>query len=295
MASASGSTDCLPRFQFKLLIPAPKRVGIFIDIYGNMTIIMAVSFCAASERRIFMEYIIHGSLGNLFGVLSVPDTDGPVPLVILCHGFGSNMQGHQDYTDYFFSRGLAVFSFDFCGGGRNSRSDGTMTEMSLLTEAEDLNAVLDTFVNDKRFSGIFLWGASQGGFISSYVASQRSGDIKALVLEFPAYVIHDDARKRELGDGTFPERYTVLGNEISHVYGETAVSFDIYDLIGSYTGDVLILHGDQDDIVPLSYSERAVKVFPSAKLVVMPGQKHGFTGESRAEAMKKAAEFIMAH
>ena len=56
---------------------------------------------------------------------------------------------------------------------------------------------------------------------------------------------------------------------IGRVYGEDAVSFDIYDVMTAYKGDVLILHGDKDMIVPLSYSERAVEVLENAKLIVM--------------------------
>ena len=52
-------------------------------------------------------------------------------------------------------------------------------------------------------------------------------------------------------------------------------SFDIYDLIGQYKGDVLILHGERDRIVPLRYLERVVDVYENAELVVMEGQNRG--------------------
>ena len=75
-------------------------------------------------------------------------------------------------------------------------------------------------------------------------------------------------------------------------YNEDAVSFDFYDLIGAYTGPVLILHGDKDPIVPLRYSQRAAEVFPNAELIVMPGQGHGFMGKARTEAMGKETDFF---
>ena len=131
---------------------------------------------------------ITGSLGSVYGELNVPASDGPVPLIILSHGFGGNHMGSQDYADYFYSQGFATYSFDFCGGGMGSKSDGTMLEMSVLTEAEDLNAIIDFFQDDARFSAIYLWGASQGGFVSAYVAAQRPDDIAKVVLEFPAIV-----------------------------------------------------------------------------------------------------------
>ncbi len=78
-------------------------------------------------------------------------------------------------------------------------------------------------------------------------------------------------------------------------YGEDAVSFDIYDVIGNYKGDVLILHGDRDGIVPLRYSERAVDVYENAELVVMASQNHGFIGKARAEAMERKTAFFRQH
>ena len=208
---------------------------------------------------------IPASMGNLYGILHTQT--GPAPLLILSHGFGGSHTNHQDYEKFFFENGFATFNLDFCGGGLESKSDGSMLKMSVLTEAADLNAVIDYFKDDPRFTHLFLLGFSQGGFVSSYVAAKRPEDVDALAIEFPAYVLQDDARGRSLADGTFPDTSDVMGQKIGRVYNEAAVSFDIYDVIGSYTGDALILHGDADAIVPIEYSEKAVHVFPHARLV----------------------------
>ena len=238
------------------------------------------------------EIWIQASLGDMYGILTLPDTEAPVPLILLSHGFGGDHTGNQDYADYFVKQGFATFNLDFCGGGMASRSAGTMLDMSVLTEAEDLNAAVDHFLTDRRFSCILLWGGSQGGFVSGYVAAQRPGDIRAAVLEFPAIVLQDDAGKRACPDGSFPERSLALGLPISRKYNEDAVSFDYYGHLAAYTGPVLILHGDRDAIVPLRYSERARDVLANAELIVCPGQGHGFTGEAREDAMEKEAAFF---
>ena len=259
--------------------------------------LLIITACAAGEKpgQDRTEYRIPASLGNLYGVLQMPEGEGPVPLVITCHGFGGNHRGALDYADYFAAGGYAVFSLDFCGGGLRSNSDGTMPEMSVLTEAADLNAVIDCFRDDPRFSGIFLRGESQGGFVASYVAAKRPDDINGLILEYPAYVLQDDAERRRLPDGSFPEAGRLLGMRIGRIYSEDVTSFDIYELMSDYDGPVLILHGDRDLLVPMSYSERAVKSFRNAQLVVMPGQGHGFRGTGREEAKKTELAFLDAH
>ena len=241
------------------------------------------------------EIIIQGSMGKLYGILQFPGAEAPYPLIILSHGFGGSHVGNQDYADYFTAHGFATFNFDFCGGGFGSKSDGTMLEMSVLTEAEDLNAIIDHFKTDDRFDCIYLWGASQGGFVSSYVAARKPEDVAAMVLEFPAFVLQDDAKGRANPDGSFPDTESVMGITIGHRYGEDAVSFDIYDVIGNYKGDVLILHGDRDGIVPLRYSERAVDVYENAELIVMERQNHGFLGKARTEAMERETAFFREH
>ncbi len=257
------------------------------------TLVLMISAAAAEKAAPQVtEHLIPGSLGNVYGVLKMPDAGEPVPLVILAHGFGGSHIGGLDYADRFVSGGYAAFSLDFCGGGIFSRSDGSMPEMSVLTEARDLNAVIDYFRDDPRFSDICLWGESQGGFVSSYVAAERPEDIAALVIEYPAYVLQDDAKRRQLPDGSFPERSTLLGMTIGRVYSEDVVSFDIYEHMSAYDGPVLILHGDRDRLVPMAYSEKAVKVFPHAELIVMPGQGHGFMGAGRREAMNTELAFL---
>lgn len=265
----------------------------------RLALVLATLFALMTATAIaeenMNEIIIPGSMGDIYGILQLPGTAGPVPLIVLSHGFGGTHGGNQDYADHFLDRGFATYNFDFCGGGFGSRSAGTMLEMSVLTEAEDLNAIIDHFKADGRFDRVFLWGASQGGFVSSYVAAQRPRDVAAMALEFPAFVLQDDAKARANPDGTFPETESVMGARIGHIYGEDAVSFDIYDVIGGYGGDVLILHGDQDGIVPLRYSQRALEAYPSAELVVMEGQDHGFVGQARAEAKEREATFFTEH
>ena len=249
---------------------------------------------SAQRSEIQKEEIrIKGSLGSLYGVLHLPQTDGRLPLIVLSHGFGCNHFATEHYAEYFAREGgFATFNFDFCGGGKEIQSDGSLLEFSVLTEAQDLNAVVDHFLKDPRFDRIFLFGQSQGGFVSALVASQRPQDVDAVVLEYPAFVIQDDAKKRANSDGTFPETVDVFGVTIGRKYNEDAVSFDIYEELGKYSGDVLIMHGDKDGIVPLRYAERAAKIYKSAELVVMPGQGHGFWGAAFLDAAQRELKFF---
>lgn len=239
------------------------------------------------------EVLIDGSLGKIFGILQMPKDYQSKTLIIMSHGFGSKHEHTAPYGTYLAREGFATYCYSFCGGSRGkSKSDGTMLEMSVLTEAEDLNAVIDHFKKEERFDKIVLFGQSQGGFVSSYVAGKRPDDVAALMMEYPALVIQDDAKKRMNPDGTFPETSNIMGMKISRKYNEDALSFDIYDVIKGYKKEVLIIHGDCDQIVPLSYSQRAQEVYDNCKLIVLEGQNHGFMGDGLKKAMEYELEFF---
>ena len=231
---------------------------------------------------------------KISGELFIPDRASPVPLVILSHGFGGNRGSVKGYAESFAEHGIAAYIFEFIGGGDHIKSDGKMTEMSVLTEAEDLIVIFDNLKADARFKAeqIFLFGESQGGFVSTYVAAMRPADVAGLVLLYPAFVLHDDARRRTPDQERIPDTMKLLGKTVGQIYNKDVLSFDIYTLMPQYSGKTLIIHGSDDSLVPLSYSERAVKTFPDAKLIKLDGAGHVFYGNAMRKAAEDAVQFV---
>ena len=231
---------------------------------------------------------------KISGALFIPDRASPVPLVILSHGFGGNRGGVKGYAESFAEHAIATYIFEFIGGGDHIKSDGKMTEMSVLTEAEDLIVILDNLKADARFKAeqIFLFGESQGGFVSTYVAAMRPADVAGLVLLYPAFVLHDYVRRLTPDPERIPAEIKLLGKTVGRIYNKDVLSFDIYTLMPRYSGKTLIIHGTADSLVPLSYSERAVKTFPDAKLITLDGAGHVFYGNAMRKAADDAVEFV---
>ena len=247
-------------------------------------------FAAADNKE---EVLIQGSMGTLYGVLLMPVDKEPSALVILAHGFGSSHRGVLDYAEALAAQGFAAFAFDFCGGGNSSRSEGATTQMSVLTEAADLDAVISHFADDPRFNAICLWGESQGGFVAGLTAARRPQDIDALILFYPAFNIPEIVHSYLPKDGQLPESLRVLGTEVGRVYADDALSVDIWTLLPTYTGPVLIEHGDRDMLVPISVGERAAQIYQNAVLNTLNGQNHGFSGTGRIKAKSDTAAFLL--
>ncbi|MFH1513284.1 MAG: alpha/beta fold hydrolase, partial [Bacillota bacterium] len=215
------------------------------------------------------------------------------------HGFASNTNDTRRYARVFAKAGYAAVYFDFCGSGR-SKSDGCSTDMSMLTEKEDLSAVLDA-VRSLDFvdaSQIILAGCSQGGLVSALLAAEREADVAKLILYFPGFCIPDDARRGKMLNARFdpehvPETFrTVLFIKLGATYALTAQKLDPYREIQTYQKPVFICHGTADRVVNLSYAQRAQREYPNAKLEIIQGGDHGFIFHGFKAAMRATMEFL---
>lgn len=232
---------------------------------------------------------------NIYAEMYVPKNGKEkMPAVIFSHGYNGSGRDGQAHAETLAAMGFAMCCYDFCGGSSYSRSDGATTEMSIFTEQADLEAVLEAVrsLDYIDANNIFLIGASQGGAVSAMAAADNAEKIRAVVLLYPAFVIPDDARLAMSVFTELPDTYKLMGMTIGRAYYEKLADYDIYEDIKGYGGDVLIIHGDRDTLVPLSYSKKAVDVYPSAELKVIEGAGHGFSGEAEKKSVEYMAGFL---
>ena len=232
---------------------------------------------------------------KIYGKLFLPEeTDAPLPLVILSHGLGSDHRIMEPYAENFAENGFAAFVFDYIGGSEESMSDGSMTEMSVITEAEDLSCILESFRRDSRFSAdeIFLFGGSQGGFISAYAAGKHPDEIAGLVLLYPAFNLQDICRALVSDAGEIPDSAVIGEHTVGGIYIRDMLTFDVYEVLRQYPGPVLLFHGTADPYVPLAYTQRADHVLADARTVIIEGAEHGFKGEDRNRVERESAAFL---
>lgn len=224
---------------------------------------------------------------KIFGIAYIPE--GPYeewPLVIYAHGIGSNHTAGQPYAEAFAKKGYVAYTFDFCGSSPRSKSDGKTEDMTIFTEKQDLTAIIATlkskpYVDAER---TYLLGISLGGLVSSITSASMPDAIRNLALVYPALCAPDDARKSFNPDGTKKDpNARIMGGE--H-YNQAMLQFDPFEHIGNYQKPVFIVHGTADRLVPITYSEKAITVFPDARLEKIEGAGHGFRGEPLEKAIQ---------
>ena len=206
------------------------------------------------------------------------------PAVILSHSSSLTHEAMSGYALAIAKMGYAAYCFDFCGGSDKSKSDGKTDEMTVFTEVEDLRAVVKTVksLGYVESSEVYLLGSSQGGLVSALLADECPDDFAGMILFYPAFnipeMVHQFSGFGDWGDfGDFGDWGDFGGMmSMSEKYINSIKDFDVWSHIGKFSKPVCIIHGTADMIVPISNSEKAVGLYPSATLNKIEGANHGF-------------------
>lgn len=254
-----------------------------------------VAWCANGDESIF---------GKFYYPLDF-NAEKQYPVIIMSHGVSVTHSVFEKgkWVDFATENGCVAYAFDFCGSSERALSSMDMDDMTIDTEISDLNAVID-FVKSQAFVNsdyIFLMGQSFGGFISAITAPGRDSDIRALFLLYPAICAVDMVHEMFPSVKEIPkEGGELFGVKHPKAYFKAIYNLDLEGTMKRFNGDVLIIHGEQDPTVPLSYSEYAVENIyeeGQAELLTITGKGsiHAFelfNTEGRATSQAKAKEFL---
>ncbi len=251
------------------------------------------------------EYTVRGPEGGISFEVTLPDgfdtTNGHCPMVILMHGiFSSKDYGPMPQLAKGLAKaGIASIRFDFDGHGK---SEGRKQDMTIEKELADARAIWDYVRGLPYVSAIGLLGHSQGGVVASMTAGRLADEGGAaptgLVLLAPGSVIKEACQGGKFFNARFdpknpPEYIRCWGMyKLGREYLVTTQQLDIYGTSASYTGPVLLLHGDNDGIVPMWCSERFLQTYGNhATLQVVEGENHTIT-RRRNEVIGHTVDFF---
>ena len=237
----------------------------------------------------------HGRETHGFAVL--PDADqkagAKFPLVIFSHGYNGHETDFAGTADYFAANGVAAASITFSGGSTRDASGFPTTSMTIYTECEDLSAVIEYLTADGSFDGLFLFGASMGGLVSAMTARALGDErVRGLCLLFPALCISDNWNAAFPDAADIPETVELWGMTLGRGFFLSMHGKNLADGVGEYGGDVLIMHGDRDPIVNVSYGERVAEEYENAQLEVFAGEGHGFSHDANLRMEGMTLSFV---
>ena len=159
----------------------------------------------------------------------------------------------------------------------------------------DLEDVLECVRRLKPVSpdSVFLFGGSQGGLVSALTAASHPEAVKGMILYYPAFCIPDDWEKKYSSQEKIPDTIEFWGMSLGKIYALDARRIRPFQTIGRFDKEVLIVHGDQDDVVPLQYSRKALERYKEARLEVLQGEGHGYSPAGSRKAAEMALRFML--
>ncbi len=217
---------------------------------------------------------------RLSAVLERP-REGRCPLVIFLHGFTSTKDRPHNVASCEAMReaGFATLRMDLYGHGE---SGGTFAKHTLYKWISNTMAAIDRARSFDWAEEIWLSGHSQGGLTAALAAAMEPDHVRGLILRAPAFMIPACARAGEmLGCGFDPEAVpdevkVIKGLTLEGAYIRVAQTIRAEDAMDRFRGPVLILHGDEDDTVPVEDSREAARRYARCRLAVIPGETHHF-------------------
>ena len=215
---------------------------------------------------------------RLSAVLDRPG-EGRRPLVIIIHGFTGNKEERHivAVSRMLNALGFATLRADMYGHGS---SDGQFRNHTLYKWLTNALSLVDYARGREDVGEIFLCGHSQGGLTAMLAAAMERDRIAGLIPLSPAAMIPEYARSGELLGLCFdpehiPETLSAFdGQTLGGNYIRVAQTIDVEAAIDRYDGPVLLVHGDEDESVPVEVSIEAANRYRHCQLALIPGDDH---------------------
>lgn len=257
---------------------------------------------------------------NIEGTLTVPETDGKIPLLIIIAGSGPtdrdcNSQGLQSNTykylaENLFENGIATLRYDKRFIGKSLDTILKPIDLTFDIYINDAQGWVDKYKNDERFSDIIILGHSEGSVIGGIVSQNENVD-KFISIAGPGNTV-DKILKEQLGEqsesvlkyatpiidslaaGHFvnnvPPGFIGLFNKSVQPFLISWMKIDPCQEIAKVHKPVLIIQGTTDIQVSVKEAELLKQANKNAELVIIDGMNH-IMKDAEADRMKNLATY----
>jgi len=158
------------------------------------------------------------------------------PTLLFFHGNGEIVADYQELAPQFTQRGINFLPVDYRGYGRSS---GSPTVRAMMHDCHDILAFCRTTLQERGYTGpLLVMGRSLGSASALELAAAYPGLISGLIIES--------------GFAYAAPLLRLMGVDMQALGLSEETVFDQLAKIEAYSGPTLIIHAEQDQIIPFS-------------------------------------------
>ncbi len=182
------------------------------------------------------------------------------PTLLFFHGNGEIVSDYDDLGPLYTRLGINFFVVDYRGYGW---STGTPTVSDMMADSHRIMDFVIQWCRNQGFSGaLSVMGRSLGSAAAIELAAARSSEVDTLIVES--------------GFAATESLLRALGIDPAALGIRLAPEMDNQEKIRKWTGPALIIHGEQDQLIPFFHGQSLYDACPSSekKLKKIAGAGH---------------------
>ena len=219
--------------------------------------------------------------------------------VVFLHGFMSDLEGSKPkaFTKFCIKKKIGFLGLEYSGHGK---SYGKFTKGNISSWTRDAKFIIKKIVRKKNF---ILIGSSMGAWISINLFKDFNKQIKGFlgIGSAPEFLeklmwnkfskkIKKEIIKRKIyqlkhGNYEYPITYQLIKDAKKNKVLKKKINSKIL---------VTMIHGKKDEVVPLIYSKKVLKIFKLAKkkLVLIANGDHSLSSNKNLKKITKELDLI---
>ncbi len=220
--------------------------------------------------------------------------------IVFLHGFMSDLEGEKPKTFLKFAKKnkLGYLALEYSGHGKSS---GKFTNGNISKWSKETNLLIKKIIKKNK---IILIGSSMGSWISlnqfEFFEKQIKGFLgigsapeflenlmwKKFSKKVKAEIIKKGIYNFKHGDYTYPITLKLIKDGRKNKILNKQIRSKI---------NVTMVHGQKDEVVPVSYSKKVLKIFKNAKkkLVIVKNGDHSLSSSKWLNLLKKELKLII--
>ena len=222
------------------------------------------------------------------------------PFIVFLHGFMSDLEGKKPNAFLKFAKQnkLSFLALEYTGHGKSS---GKFTNGNITKWSNETSVIIKKFVKKKNFT---IVGSSMGAWLALKQFQKFKGQIKGFLgigsaPEFLENLMWKKFTKKmksetikngilQLKHGNY--EYPITLQLIKDGRKNKVLNKRINSKI-----NVTMVHGRKDDVVPISYSRKVLKVFQKAKkkLLIIKDGDHSLSSQKGLKIIIKELKMIV--